>query len=120
MRIGLLAVCCLLIAGIANAQELRSGLDKKYMDPAIRAQDNLFLHMNGNWLKHTPIPPDKSNYGSFSLLEDEAQLAIREICEESAAGDFPQGSIQQQIGDFYTSYLDEEQVKKQGIAALRR
>jgi predicted metalloendopeptidase len=119
MRIGLLTACCLIIAGIASAQELRSGLDKKYTDPAVRPQDNLFLYMNGNWLKHTPIPSDKSNYGSFSLLEDEAQLAIREICEESAAGDFPKGTIQQQIGDFYTSYLDEKQIEKQGIGALQ-
>jgi predicted metalloendopeptidase len=118
MRIGLFAVCCLIIAGVASAQELRSGLDKKYTDPAVRPQDNLFLFMNGNWLKHTPIPPDKSNYGSFSLLEDEAQLAIRKICEEAAAGDFEKGTIQQQIGDFYTSYLDEEQIKEKGLAAL--
>lgn len=118
MRFGLLALCSVILTGPALAQELRSGLDKKYMDPAVRAQDNLFLHMNGNWLKHTPIPPDKSNFGSFSVLEDEAQLAIREICEEAAAGKYERGTIQQQIGDFYTSYLDEEQVEQQGLAAL--
>lgn len=119
MRFGLLALCCVIFAGVAPAQELRSGLDKKYMDPQVRAQDNLFLHMNGNWLKHTPIPPDKSNYGSFSILEDEAQLAIRQICEEAAAGEFAPGTIEQQIGDFYTSYLDEAQVAERGIEALR-
>jgi putative endopeptidase len=102
-----------------HAQELRSGIDKKFIDPNERPQDNLFLYVNGNWLKHTPIPPDKSNYGSFSVLEDEAQLAIREICIESASGDYPQGSIEQQIGDFYTSYLDEEQIENQGITALQ-
>jgi putative endopeptidase len=102
-----------------HAQELGSGIDKKFIDPNERPQDNLFLYVNGNWLKHTPIPPDKSNYGSFSVLEDEAQLAIREICIESASGDYPQGSIEQQIGDFYTSYLDEEQIENQGITALQ-
>jgi putative endopeptidase len=119
MRIGLLVACCLVFPLIASAQDLRSGLDKKYMDLSVRPQDNLFLHMNGNWLKHTPIPPDKSNFGSFSLLEDEAQLAIREICEECAAGEFDRATIQQQIGDFYTSYLDEDRVEKNGIDALR-
>ncbi len=101
------------------ATELRSGLDKKAMDPTVRVQDNPFLHMNGNWLKHTPIPADKSNYGSFSYLEDEAQLAIKEICEQAAAEDHPQGSIEQQIGDFYTSYMDEATIEKNGIESLR-
>ena len=101
------------------AEELRSGFDRKNFDPAVRPQDNLFLHVNGTWLKHPPIPADKSNYGSFSVLEDEAQLAIKEICEQAAAGDSPAGSPQQQIGDFYTSYMDEATIEKRGLDSLR-
>ncbi|WP_197530550.1 M13 family metallopeptidase [Bythopirellula polymerisocia] len=89
------------------------------MDPSVRVQDNPFLFMNGNWLKHTPIPADKSNFGSFSLLEDEAQLAIKEICEEAAAGEHPDGSIEQQIGDFYTSFMDEATIAEHGIQSLQ-
>jgi predicted metalloendopeptidase len=98
---------------------LRSGIEKRNLDPAVRAQDNMFLYVNGNWLKHTPIPSDKSNVGSFSELEDAAQLAIREICETTSGGNYPQGTIEQQIGDFYASYLDEQQVAKRGIESLR-
>ncbi|QEG35630.1 M13 family metallopeptidase [Bythopirellula goksoeyrii] len=101
------------------AAELKSGLDRKAIDPSVRVQDNPFLYMNGNWLKHTPIPADKSNYGSFSLLEDEAQLAIKEICEQAAESDHPKGSLEQKIGDFYTSYMDEATIAKHGIGSLQ-
>lgn len=119
LRIGLLLACVLVAPFSLLAEELRSGIDKKFIDPAVRVQDNLFLHVNGNWLKHTPIPPDKSNYGSFSALEDEAQIAIRELCERLTEGNFPEGSIEQQIGDFYLSFLDEEAIENKGITALQ-
>ncbi len=119
MRFVLLLMCVLLFPCQLIAAELRSGIDKKYVDPSIRVQDNLFLHVNGNWLKHTPIPADKSNFGSFSVLEDEAQIAIREICDRLNEGDYPEGSIEQQIGDFYLSYMDEEEIENQGISALK-
>lgn len=119
MKLAVFALTLIILFPSALAADLKSGLDKRAMDPAVRVQDNPFLFMNGNWLKHTPIPADKSNYGSFSMLEDEAQLAIKEICEQAAAGDHPEGSIEQQIGDFYTSYMDEDTITKNGIQSLQ-
>ncbi len=119
MRLVLLFLCVLLFPLNLAAEQLRSGINKKFVDPSIRVQDNLFLHVNGNWLKHTPIPADKSNFGSFSVLEDEAQIAIREICDHLTEGEYPEGSIEQQIGDFYLSYMDEEEVENQGLSALK-
>ncbi|TWU27288.1 Neutral endopeptidase [Bythopirellula polymerisocia] len=118
-RVAMFLIAFCAIGPIVFAVELKSGLDRKAMDPSVRVQDNPFLFMNGNWLKHTPIPADKSNFGSFSLLEDEAQLAIKEICEEAAAGEHPDGSIEQQIGDFYTSFMDEATIAEHGIQSLQ-
>ena len=72
------------IAPFAAAQTRDSGIDPDGFDKAVRAQDDLFLHVNGRWLLKTEIPADKSNYGSFNKLIDEAQLNIRAIIEDAA------------------------------------
>src|ERR1700761_7576309 len=49
----------------APASATASGLDRTGMDASVRPQDSLFFAMNGTWLKDTPIPADKSDYGTF-------------------------------------------------------
>lgn len=95
-----------------------SGIDPKGFDRSVRPQDDLFLHVNGEWLKHTPIPDDKSNYGSFTMLMDEALVNIRSLIEEAAAQEHPQGSDEQKVGDFYESYMDEAKIEALGWQPL--
>ena len=98
--------------------EDKSGIDPIGFDRSVRPQDDLFLHVNGEWLKHTPIPNDKSNYGSFIQLIDEALINLRTLVEHSAAEDHPVGSDRQKVGDFYRSFMDEERVEKLGLEPL--
>jgi predicted metalloendopeptidase len=101
-----------------NAEELKSGIDAQGFDQGVRIQDDLFLAVNGKWLQHTPIPDDKSNYGSFTILADEALLNIRTIIEKAAEGQHPQGSDEQKVGDFYQSFMDEAGVEARGLEPL--
>ena len=110
---------CLVCSSLAQGESLQSGIDSKGIDASVRAQDNLFLFANGEWLKHTPIPADKSNYGSFSILADEAEANIREIIAVAAQSDNPSGSDAQKIGDFFLSYMDEATIDRRGVDPLR-
>src|SRR6476659_7752513 len=47
-----------------------SGIDLKGMDTSVRAQDDFYQYINGNWLKTTEIPADKPAYGAFTPLYD--------------------------------------------------
>ncbi|MGI9516264.1 MAG: M13 family metallopeptidase [Pirellulaceae bacterium] len=100
-----------------QAQEDKA-LDSTTFDTSIRPQDDLYQAVNGTWLKVTDIPSDKSNYGSFSHLQDEAERQIREIIEEAAAADHPQGSDGQKVGDFYTSFMDVDRIEERGYQPL--
>ncbi len=108
----------LLLCSAVDA-ELKSGIDPKGFDPSVRVQDDLFLHVNGEWIKHTPIPADKSNFGTIIELSDVSQDRIREIIEEAAAGDHERGTDAQRVGDFYKSYMDEARIEDLGIKPLR-
>lgn len=111
--IGLSAGCLL----SANAtDDLFSGIDPDGIDKTIRPQDDLYRHVNGRWLLGTQIPPDKSNYGSFSKLVDEAQINIRAIIEESEKGT---DENSQKVGDFYKSFMNEKAIEAAGLKPIQ-
>jgi predicted metalloendopeptidase len=111
----------LLVSGsmaVAAAQDHLSGIDTAGFDSKVRFQDDLFRSVNGQWLDKTEIPPDRSNYGSFTILADRSDERIRQLIEEMAAGKHPQGSAAQMVGDFYQSFMDEATIEKRGLAPL--
>ncbi|MBP7610637.1 MAG: peptidase M13, partial [Steroidobacteraceae bacterium] len=96
-----------------------SGLFLQNFDRTVRPQDDLYRFVNGTWLKNTEIPADKSNYGAFMLLSDEAEKNLRVIVEEAAAARAASGSAQQLIGDFYSSFMDEAKIEQLGLKPLQ-
>ena len=102
-----------------SAETLRSGIDTRGFDRSVRAEDDLFLYVNGEWLKHTPIPDDKSDYGSFTILMDETLLKIRDLVEEAAEGTHAPGSDEQKVGDFFRSFMDQERIDQRGLTPLK-
>ena len=96
-----------------------SGIDKTGMDASVRPQDSLFFAMNGNWLKTTPIPPDKSDYGTFAMLDDLSNARVKAIVEDLAAKPQPAGTLDAKIGDFYASYMDTAAIDAAGLQPLQ-
>src|SRR6476620_5169615 len=82
------------------------GIDTASMDLSVRPQDDFFRYVNGKWLDTTQIPPDQSAYGTFAILRQQAQEAVRAIVEEEARTQSAPGSMAQKVGDFYKSYMD--------------
>src|SRR5262245_42612234 len=44
------------------------GFDSNGMDTKVAPGASFYQYANGGWLKSTPIPEDKSNYGMFTVL----------------------------------------------------
>src|SRR5262245_25768847 len=93
-----------------------SGIALDELDAAVRPQDDLFRHVNGKWIDRTEIPADKSRYGSFYLLAEQAEEAVRAIVEESQAAD--PGTEARKVGDLYASFMDEQRIEQLGWAPL--
>ena len=89
------------------------GFDATGMDTSVAPGDDFYLYSNGNWAKNTPIPSDKSNYGSFSVLQDLSQQRVRDILD--AAKDDPTS----RIGMAYASFLDEAAVDAKGLTPIQ-
>ena len=106
--------------GASKAPVLSAGIALEYVEPAVRAQDDFFEHLNGKWLKTVEIPADKSSWGAFHKLHDDTQPQLRAIIEKSAAAKgAAAGSEVQLIGDFFASYMDEARLEQLGIGPLK-
>ncbi len=100
------------------AQELTSGVLTQNMDTLVKPGDDFDAYVNGNWVKHTEIPADKSSYGAAYMLYEESEENVKKIIEESASGAFEKGSEEQKVGDLYESYIDMETRNAIGAAPL--
>ncbi|CAB4634202.1 unannotated protein [freshwater metagenome] len=94
------------------------GIDASSLDTKTRAQDDLFRHVNGIWLDSTEIPEDKAIYGSFHMLADASEEAVKLILEEASAN--PKAGVSQQIGDLYASFLDEKKANELGAEPIKQ
>ena len=86
------------------------GFDTAGMDTGVAAGDNFYQYANGIWAKNTPIPADKSNYGSFNILDDLSRERTRGIIEEQAR------EANSRIGNAYASFMDTAAVEAKGLA----
>lgn len=95
-------------ANVLAQEKLESGLELKYFSNEIKPGDDFYTHANAGWLENTEIPSDQSNWGSFSVINDEVLANIRKIVEEAADSNAAKGSNAQKVGDFFKSLTDIE------------
>ncbi len=95
-----------------------SGITLANFDRSVRPQDDLYRFVNGTWLEKTPIPADRSNYGTFSILQDNVERNLRAIAEGAAATPGARGSDTRRVGGLFASYMDVAAVERAGPAAL--
>ena len=79
----------MLITGCTSQQTATSkptlGFDGSDLSTTVRAQDDFWMYVNGNWIEETQIPADRSSYGTFWQLIDRTEAQIRVILDELAA-----------------------------------
>ncbi|MFC7446735.1 M13 family metallopeptidase [Rhodococcus daqingensis] len=89
-----------------------SGIDHTHLDEATRAQDDLFVHVNGKWLNDYVIPADRAVDGAFRTLYDQAEIDVRAIITEAAEARGAEGTDLQRIGDLYSSFMDADTAER--------
>ncbi|MBO9711850.1 M13 family metallopeptidase [Sphingomonas sp.] len=89
------------------------GFDESGMDKGVAPGDDFYAFANGTWAKTTAIPSDKSNYGSFNLLDDLSKDRTHQILEEA------KGDPASKIGTAYATYLDTAAIEAKGLAPIK-
>ena len=110
------------VATLVSAQSAPvSGLDVASFDRSVRPQDDLYRHVNGGWLDRTAMPPERVTYSASTEIVERVDVDLRALIEEIAAQpNRQQGSAAQQIGDFYTSLMDQARVEALGLEPIAK
>ena len=100
-----------------------SGIDLAELDAGTRPQDDLFRHVNGKWIDRTEIPADKARYGSFAVLAENAEEAVRDIitgmpAAETGAVAGGEDREAAKIAALYTSFMDVDRVDALGAEPI--
>ena len=93
------------------------GVATKNMDTSVKPGENFFEYVNGTWLKNTEIPADRSRYGSFNILADEAEERVRRIIETAASKSQPSAD-EKRIGDLFAAYTNVDAIEAAGLAPI--
>lgn len=94
------------------SETLKSGIDPASFSSVIKPSDDLFRYVNGPWIDTYRLPDDRSRYGSFDKLAEDAETQIRDILEED---DCP-AAISQAL---YRSYLNVKAIEHAGMEPIR-
>lgn len=96
----------------------QQGFDAKAIDPKADPCVDFYQYACGTWLSNNPIPADESTWGRFSELRERNQRILRDILETSSAKT-TRSAVEQKIGDYFASCMDEKAIDAKGTEPLK-
>jgi putative endopeptidase len=87
----------------------------KSLDPCT----DFFQYACSKWIKANPIPSDQAGWGTFNSLALWNIAAVHDTLEEAAKPSPNRTPVQQKVGDYYASCMNEDAINKAGIAPLQ-
>lgn len=88
------------------------------IDSSIKPGDNFYNHVNKTWYDNAVIADDQVGVGAYRFLNIPQQKLLQNILDEVSNNTHPEGSIEQQVGDFYASGMDTVSINKRGMTPI--
>jgi putative endopeptidase len=115
-----LAFSAFLLASFAlTAAAPNHGLDPSAMDKSVKPGNDFYAYANGTWTKNTPIPPDRSVFGVFSILDEKANERTSKLIQDADKSKAAANSEERKIGDFYAAFMDEKSIESRGLKTIQ-
>ena len=103
-----------------KADELPHGIILENMDTSVNPKDDFYNYVNGNWMKNTKIPEDRTIWGGFSVLRKSTDKDVLEILAKAKnTGNYASNTDQAKALFLFDSKLDVDTRNTEGITPLQ-
>jgi putative endopeptidase len=94
------------------------GFDAKALDRTADPCNDFYQYACGTWVKENPIPADQASWGRFSELNERNRTTLRGLLDKVSEAKADRTEIQQKLGDYYATCMDESQVETMGAKPI--
>ena len=95
------------------------GVDLTAMDLKVKPGNDFNRYASGAWMERTVIPADKPMASLRYLMTDRTEGRLHQLMEAAAAAVPAQPStLEEKIGGFYKSFMDEPKIEALGAGAI--
>jgi endothelin-converting enzyme/putative endopeptidase len=94
------------------------GFDPTAMDKTADPCVDFYQYSCGTWTKDNPIPPDKAVWDRFDALDEQNLYVLRDILEQ-AKGPGQHTALEEKVGTYYASCMDEATIEQRGVTPLQ-
>ena len=94
-------------------------LDIPSMDRTADPCVDFYQYTCGGWMKSNPIPGDQASWSVYGKLAEENGQFLWGVLEEAAKPVADRTAVQQKIGDYFASCMDETRIESLGAAPLK-
>src|SRR3954471_16956692 len=116
-----LAACNTSTSNNASAQQGQGsgiGIDLSWMDKSVVPGDDFFGYADGNWVKNTPIPADRSRIGGFYIADLQREKNTQELFDGILKSN-PTGGNDALIANYYNAYVNTDAIDRAGLAPAK-
>lgn len=89
------------------------------VDSSVDPCTDFYHYVNRKWIESTPIPEDRTSWGTFSIVEKRNEATLLAAIEEAQRKLPEEGSAQRKAIDFFQSGMDVAAIAEQGLKPLK-
>ncbi len=110
----------LVLTGFSGGDKSKNnGFDLNNLDRSVSPAKDFYQFAVGGWRANNPIPEDQVRWGTFEVLQEQNNQILKTILDKAAANkNWPKGSADQKIGDFFATGMDSARIEKDGYKPI--
>lgn len=85
------------------------------VDPCV----DFYAYTCNKWMAANPIPSDEASWSHWDKLQLWNEHVLRQVLEDASKDNPQRSAVEQKIGDYYASCMDEAAIDGKGIAAIQ-
>ncbi|MFB2682329.1 M13 family metallopeptidase [Shewanella mangrovisoli] len=94
------------------------GINLAAMSPKVKPGDDFYTYANGEWMKTTEIPADRSSTGAFLVAFQETEKHKTSLIADLVKAEHAAGSDDARIADFYKAYTNTAAIDAAGMKPM--